>query len=654
MIAGGVVDEEVVLHGREWHDAAHGQIRNIHEETEVAHFGDQRRIHVRISAGELGLEVGKPFDVLAVALGIGRGAFRDGNVFRDRQQGGGTDRMRFEQAAMHHEIGVAANRRGEVGVLLFRQAEMSQRFQRVAGPHERLEEADLERRANGKRVELVQEALNLGALAQIAARHIVAEHFLAVFLEPRFLRGFVDPVDCRLLHLHEASRHGLVGQQHVLLDELMRDVVLDSLDPGDATGFVETDLHFRKVEFERTRLEPGFADLLSQIVGLMHHLLNRVGTWLALQEREDFPVGKPLLRVDNGRIEFRIHDPAVVSEEELDALGQAIHLGLQRTQFIAERFGEHRDDPVHQVRGIAALAGFGVQRRAGPDIVGHIGDVNPQAPLIGGNPFEADGVVEVLGVIRVDGDDPMFAAVDPTGEIAFLDGVANHMGFLKNGFGKVEGQVVLTKDGQHVDPFGIGRSQNFDDFALGAHLPGLPFPEFHDDFVADIGPTTDVAGFRNINVVGNPRIVGNDVTEAGTALECADDLHPATFQNADDRSGGGIGGAGAQAFGPDIPADQDAVLVQGGSRGIFRNDNLLQARFIRLEESFARAVHPDAPGNEVSFLRGDKAVVLDSGEASGALQGFEDGVQVATAGGREVKLSQQLGGGGRQIIFARQ
>ena len=61
---------------------------------------------------------------------------------------------------------------------------------------------------------------------------------------------------------------------------------------------------------------------------------------------------------------------------------------------------EHRRDAARDVDGDAALGGVAVERRAGRDVGGDVGDVHPgrtAAVLLG---LEAERVVEVLGASR--------------------------------------------------------------------------------------------------------------------------------------------------------------------------------------------------------------------------------------------------------------
>src|SRR2546430_4429262 len=122
--------------------------------------------------------------------------------------------LTLEERAVNDEIGVTADGGGEERATGFGEAIMTERLHCIAGAHERSEKADFERLTDGKGAELLQELLDFGAAAQIAARHIVAEELLAIIPEPFFVRLFVDAINRRLALAHQSGGHRLVRRQH--------------------------------------------------------------------------------------------------------------------------------------------------------------------------------------------------------------------------------------------------------------------------------------------------------------------------------------------------------------------------------------------------------------------------------------------------------
>ena len=106
---------------------------------------------------------------------------------------------------MDEKISVAANGRGEVGVVGFGQAEVAEAFRGVDGAFERAEEADLEGVAVGSAGENFENLLNFAALGEVPCFDAVGDEELAVFLEARFLGSFMDTVDGGTVFLVEVT-----------------------------------------------------------------------------------------------------------------------------------------------------------------------------------------------------------------------------------------------------------------------------------------------------------------------------------------------------------------------------------------------------------------------------------------------------------------
>src|SRR5690242_5868118 len=113
-------------------------------------------------------------------------------------------------------------------------------------------------------------------------------------------------------------------------------------------------------------------------------------------------------------------------------------------------------------------------------------------------------------------------------------------------------QVVLAQYGEHVHAFLSGRAEDFDDFAFGVRMTDFPLAQLYDYLVADTRRTADIARFGHIDVVRHTRVIGEDEEELAAALQGPDDLGATAFENANDGTGTGHGGIGAQALRPNI------------------------------------------------------------------------------------------------------
>ena len=140
----------------------------------------------------------------------------------------------------------------------------------------------------------------------------------------------------------------------------------------------------------------------------------------------------------------------------------------------------------------------------------------------------------------------------------------------------------------------------------------------------------------------HPRIIGNDEEKLPAALEGADKLRPVPFQHTDHGTGRRPGGFLPQTRGADVAADQHAIFVQRGGRGILRNGDLLQRRVVRLQKSFALPVHANPAGDQVRFPRQNVAVALDAGEAASLFVLPQHLLQFLLLPGREAEGGQEF------------
>src|SRR5699024_7259624 len=85
---------------------------------------------------------------------------------------------------------------------------------------------------------------------------------------------------------------------------------------------------------------------------------------------------------------------------------------VQAADAVGQLLGQHGHHLVGIVDAGGPLKGFVVQGGARLDVVGHVGDVHPQLKAVGGL-VQADGVVDVLGLGAVDGEDGQGAQVHP-------------------------------------------------------------------------------------------------------------------------------------------------------------------------------------------------------------------------------------------------
>ena len=143
---------------------------------------------------------------------------------------------------------------------------------------------------------------------------------------------------------------------------------------------------------------------------------------------------RPLQDVEHLRIrEALAHADGPVVEADVRALafGRVVDLGrldvtqppfLQTRQAVGQHLRQHRDHALRQVHARPPGAGFLVELPLRVDEVRHVGDVNAEPPVAGaGVEVQADRVVEVPRVGRVDGDDQILGEVGPAVEVVLVE-----------------------------------------------------------------------------------------------------------------------------------------------------------------------------------------------------------------------------------------
>ena len=137
------------------------------------------------------------------------------------------------------------------------------------------------------------------------------------------------------------------------------------------------------------------------------------------KDLEDRRVGHPLDRPDDRGMELLADDPPPAPS--ISRTAETVRRGDPRPQtaeVVGQPLGEHRAgsgrgnkrwSPGRRPRRSRAVPGLDVMR--------HVGDMDAEEIMPVGQEADADGVVEVLGFLAVDGDGLPVAVIGPAGEV---------------------------------------------------------------------------------------------------------------------------------------------------------------------------------------------------------------------------------------------
>ena len=137
-----------------------------------------------------------------------------------------------------------------MGVVFLGETVVAQRPGGIAGAGEGPEKANPKGRSDAGFLQSIQELLDFPWFAEIATGDPVEADLRAKLLETNRIGMLMDPMDAGFAQLEEPGGDGFVSEEHELLDELVRLVVLDLLNINDPAPSIETEAGFRGREFQ--------------------------------------------------------------------------------------------------------------------------------------------------------------------------------------------------------------------------------------------------------------------------------------------------------------------------------------------------------------------------------------------------------------------
>ncbi|MCY1228262.1 hypothetical protein D9M72_405640 [compost metagenome] len=343
--------------------------------------------------------------------------------------------------AVHQQVGVAADRAGEVRVGLVRQAEVADIVRAVHRLLHRAQQHGLQHRRVGTGLDLVHHLGVVRCLRLVAAaqRQAGGAQEVAQVLQLLFAGARVDAVQRRVLEAFEEVGRAYVGGQHALLDQPVRVVARARQDLLDLALRVADDIGLGGVEVDRAALAPRLEQDLEQLVQVLqvrHQFgaLVRLRTLGVGQDRPDLVVGQARGRVHHRGIELVTLEFTLGREHRIADHAQPVDVGIERAQPVGQLLRQHRDHAAGEVDGRGTVQRIAVQRRAGAHVVRHVGDRDDQAPALGTADLDrlaVDRIVEVARVFAVDGHQRDVAQVDAVVQVGLAHLIGQRGGFVR-------------------------------------------------------------------------------------------------------------------------------------------------------------------------------------------------------------------------------
>ena len=445
------MDEVLVAQLRHRHEAVRAGLVQPYEQAETGDAGDPA---VELRADAVGQE-GRHISVVGVALcghgpALGEGDALGGVLHLRNvaiREAVGAQAQRRYQSAVHDQVGVAADGRGEVGVPGQVQPEVADVLGGVdrlhLGPQDHLVD-DL---GVGRVAGLLQQLVEAVGARRLALRPRDAQRLQEVDQRLHLLRarGVVDAVDQRRLLRLQGLGGRDVRLDHHLLDQLVGLQRRARQDRVDTAHLVDVDAALQALDGQR---RAGVAAFLQHRVGRPQRGDNGLG------DRPGLVVGPAVgggLRLLVGKLGRRPHQAtdelvaalaAVGAEDHANRHAGAILALAQAAEAVGQHLRQHRLHAVGKVDAVGLLAGRLVERGVRSHVGRDIGDGHPDDPAAG--VFRVvvglgeDRVVVVARVGGVDGDEGDVAQVLAAGQGRRL----GRRGFGLGGGGEAGGDAV--------------------------------------------------------------------------------------------------------------------------------------------------------------------------------------------------------------------
>ena len=307
-------------------------------------------------------------------------------------------------------------------------------------------------------------------------------------------------------HLAYALCHGSVGQQHELLNQLVGIFGHLEEDARRLALLVYLEAYLASVKVYRASGKapaPQFLghavehdELLGKVLGRLCIGRKRLvvvagavvvllaGLVMCLQYLLHLLVGEASVAAYDGVCQVPVLYLGLLVERKDDAVSQLVLVGTQRADVVAEPLGQHGNGAIDQIHAGGALECFAVDDGSFGHVVAHVGDVYAHLPQSAVERTDAQRVVEVLGITRVNGEGHHLTHVLTLGQLLCTDARKQLVGSLLYGCGVLVGQSVLCQDGVHLGIVLARLAQDIDDMAHGVLCVLGPFGYLHHGLVA--------------------------------------------------------------------------------------------------------------------------------------------------------------------------
>ena len=352
------------------------------------------------------------------------------------------------------QIGIAADRGSEVGIVFQCQTEVSDRFRSIGCLCHGTQHHDIQNRIQFSTPCVVQNLRQMTGLDVGEYRHFDTQPQQDLFQTlDLFRRGLVVHTIDKGQVLFPCHFCGsFVCQQHHFLDDALALAPFPCHNVHADTLVIDDQCTLCGFQFRSTAAFPFPQANVAQFVHQRDHVLNSLVLFQQLrrsgagEDLVDLAVNAFDSGTDHGLPEFVLDDLTVFVQVHQGGECQTVFAGVQGADAVGQAGGQHGNNAVCIVDAGAAIQCFVVQRGVRADVVGNVCDVHAQT-VAGFGLFQRNGIVQVLGLGTVNGEDRGFPQVQTLCVFLLRNGsICQLVGFGNDFFRKVH---VDTANGNH-------------------------------------------------------------------------------------------------------------------------------------------------------------------------------------------------------------
>ena len=328
-----------------------------------------------------------------------------------------------------------------------------------------------------------------------------------------------------LLDAGKVSR-ALVGQQHEFLDHGLALTGGALLDVDAVAVLVKDELDFTALNVHASALLAQAGTVAVQLLHGGQLSQNLVVLALELvvgtagQQGVDLGVHALDTAADDRLDKAVVGQVAVLVQTHQAGERQAQHALVQAADAVGQLLGQHGHHLVGIVHAGGTVEGFVVQLTAGLDVVGHIRNMHAQLKAALRRLGQADGVVDVLGLSAVDGEDGQSAQIHAALTVGLGHlGVLQLLGLFADLIRETAADVLRIEQSLGAALGLVGAAKAHGHAHAVIFLPVAALQDLHSHFVAVLGTALAVAHHPHGD---GGAVIGHELQHA---LHTADGAH---------------------------------------------------------------------------------------------------------------------------------